>query len=121
MSIEGQGVRLVIMTRQTQHIIQRFDRDETTVNNDGVLIPEKEELQYAFLHHQPVSDKLLNEPGSQRTRNDKRGWSLSEEQISNENKITIADRIFTVNNIQAFASHSEFDLIRSGERNNRAE
>ncbi len=121
MGIEGQGSRGVVMRRQTEHIIQRFDRDETTVNDDGVLIPEKEELQYAFLHHQSVSDKLLNEPGSQRTRNDRSGWSLSEEKISNGNKITIDEEIFTVNNIRSFAGHSEFDLIRSGEQNNRAE
>lgn len=121
MGIEGQGVRLVIMTRQTQHIIQRFDRDETVVNNDGVLVPEKDELQFALLHHQPVTDEMLNGPEGQRLKSGRRGWALSEQKISNENKITIDDFIYTVNNLSVFQSHSEFLLIRSGEKNNRAE
>lgn len=121
MGIEGQGVRLVIMTRQTQHVIQRFDRDETVVNDDGVLVPEKEELQYTLLHHQPLSEKILNGPGGQRLSASRGGWSLSEQKHQNEDKITIDELIYTVEDIQAFNTHSEFVLFRSGEKNNRAE
>lgn len=121
MGIEGQGVRLVIMNRQRPFVIQRFDRDETAVNVDGVLVPEKEELQYALIHQQPVSDEMLNGPEGQRLKSGKRGWALSEEKITNEDKITIKEKLYTVNDLAAFDSHSEFLLIRSGERNNRAE
>jgi hypothetical protein len=121
MGVEGQGIRAVIMRRQKQYVIQRFDRDETTRNNDGILIPEKEELQYALLHHQPVTDEMLNGPEGQRLKSGKLGWALSEEVISNENKITIWGNIYVVNDLAAFESHSEFLLIRSGGQNNRAE
>lgn len=121
MGIEGQGVRRVIMSRQKPFVIQRFDRGETKPNDDGILIPEKEELQYALLVQQPVTDEMLNGPEGQRLKSGKQGWALAEEKISNEDKITIDDFIYVVNDLKAFDTHSEFLLIHSNERNNRAE
>ena len=121
MGVEGQGVRGVVMRRQGQYVIQRFDQDTTGKNVGGVIIPEKEELQHILLYHQPISEKLLNEPGGQRTKNDKMGWTLSEEKIENGDVVTIKEKFFTVNDLQEFDSHSEFTLIRSGPTNNKAE
>lgn len=121
MSVEGQGVRLVIMNRQKPFVIQRFDREETTKNVDGILIKEEEELQYALIHVQPVTDEMLNGPEGQRLKSSKLGWSLAEEEIENEDKINIKEKKYTAKDLKAFDTHSEFLLFRSGEQNNRAE
>jgi len=118
---EGRGVRGVIRRRQTKHIIEKQDRDSTVVNEDGILIPEMEEDQYVYLHHQPISDEVLDEAGAQRSKNDKKGWSLIEQAIKNEDVIHINGFKFTVKEIQDYQTHSEFMLVRTGEKNNRVE
>ena len=51
MGVEGQGTRSVVMRRQREYVIQRFDQETTGKNVGGVIIPEKEELQYILLYH----------------------------------------------------------------------
>lgn len=121
MGAEGRGVRKVIMRRQTRHVIERQERDQTTLNDDGILIPEVDEPQFTLLHHQPISDKVLDQPGAQRTRDDKQGWALIEQKIKNEDVIHVDDFKFTVKEIKNYQTHSEFVLVRTGEQNNRAE
>ncbi len=119
MGLPGKGIIKNIRKYSTDHQVIRFDRSTTEYVN-GILQPVDNSEVTVSLHTQPIGNGDLIEdlPEGQRQADVKKGWTLG---VINKKDQVIIDGIFhTVNAIQPWplSGHTEFDTIRTGERDN---
>lgn len=117
---EGVAAANVVARRQTPHVIIRSDRTSGAYV-DGIYLEEKEERETVLVYTQPVSKKLEQYEIGERSMEDRNAWSTSDQKIRNKDKIEIGEGVFTIDSIRAFPFHIEYNLKRTGERQNISE
>ena len=119
-------VAKVFADNSPTHEIERFaDRTTQTYDTNGDPVPLSRVIESIDVHFQPMTAGALIKDlvEGQRLEDMKKGWTTKP---FTEDPVNVKDRIkeegiwFTVNAILKWPSHTELDLIRTGEQDNIA-
>ena len=118
-------IRRIIKKYATARTVRRYaDRRTQGFDSDGdpIILNFTEEM--VQVHDQPLTGKMIKYlPEGQRLDDVRRGWTIETDKIKEQDQIELEGFTFTVNGVQPFVrsghtTHTEFNLLRTGEQDN---
>jgi len=120
MAKPGRQIKRVIKKFAVKREIKSNSQEDGFYNDEGDFVRGDRSVNYIQIETQPLSGKeALNLPENLRTKEVLNYWTIENEKVDLKKQIIIDDKIYSIETMKTYSSHTEGMLTRSGKTNHR--